>query len=119
MKIYKIATEFTDAPGPRYKHEGPKSGQEFREDVLLRFLQGAESVLIDLDGVEGYGSSFLEEAFGGLVREHRIGRDTILQRLKFKSDEDSAYIDQIQRYISDAIPGEKSVRSGGKGHQLA
>jgi hypothetical protein len=116
---FKIASEFTDVPGPRYRHEGPNSGQEFRESVLLRFFERAEPVVIDLDDVEGYGSSFLEEAFGGLVREHKINRDTIFKIITFKSEDDPGYIDQIRRYIEDAVPGEKSVRNGGKGKQIA
>ena len=38
-KILKIATEFSDTPGPRYKTEGPYSGEMFREDVLYPQFQ--------------------------------------------------------------------------------
>jgi hypothetical protein len=67
-----IATDFTKYPGPRYERDGPYSGEQFREAILvpaLRSAQERDTVLtVVLDGVAGYGSSFLEEAFGGLVR---------------------------------------------------
>jgi hypothetical protein len=51
---------------------GPFSGEEFREELLEPALKQAieqkHVLTIILDGVSGYGSSFLEESFGGLVR---------------------------------------------------
>jgi len=32
--IINISTDFTDAPGARNKKDGPKSGEEFYEDLL-------------------------------------------------------------------------------------
>lgn len=61
-------TEFTKYPGPRYIALGPNSGEEFREQYLVNALKKDPEVSINLDGVLGYGSSFLEEIFGGIVR---------------------------------------------------
>lgn len=61
-------TDFTKYPGPRYVALGPNSGEEFREDHLIKALENNPEVTINLDGVLGYGSSFLEEIFGGIVR---------------------------------------------------
>ncbi|PDT24796.1 STAS-like domain-containing protein [Rhizobium hidalgonense] len=67
-----VATDFTRYPGPRYRKSGPFSGQQFREDVLApRLKQAIESgtvLVVILDDVAGYGSSFLDESFAGLVR---------------------------------------------------
>lgn len=63
-----IAKDFTDTPGGRYRTDGPFSGQEFRENHLVRALLADEDVVVDLEGVMGLPPSFLEEAFGGLVR---------------------------------------------------
>jgi hypothetical protein len=52
-----------------------------------------------LDGTAGYATSFLEAAFGGLARE--FGKDTVLDCLKFKSDEEPYLIDEIKGYIKD------------------
>lgn len=69
----RIATNFTKYPGPRYRKDGPFSGEQFREEMLSDALKGAINsggvLTVVLDGVAGYGSSFLEESFGGLVRE--------------------------------------------------
>lgn len=68
-----IAEEFSKYPGPRYRHDGPHSGEEFRTKLLRPALDAVIAtgavVTVVLDGVAGYGSSFLEEAFGGLIRE--------------------------------------------------
>jgi hypothetical protein len=69
----RIASDYTKYPGPRYREHGPFSGEQFREEQLSPALKAViasgDVLTIVLDGVAGYGSSFLEEAFGGLVRE--------------------------------------------------
>lgn len=105
LKI-KIAEDFSVTPGARHPEEGEYSGQEFRETVLLPKLKEAirngERLVIDLDGTAGYGTSFLEEAFGGLIREEHISYDDIKKTLDFISDEDPEYIDEIWAYIEAA-----------------
>lgn len=67
-----VARDFTRYPGPRYRSTGPFSGEEFRDRILTPALRTAiangGSVVVVLDNVAGYGSSFLEESFGGLIR---------------------------------------------------
>ena len=71
-QMIEIAKDFTAYPGPRYRKDGQHSGEQFREEILSPYLRAAlrdQSVVsVVLDGVAGYGSSFLEETFGGLVR---------------------------------------------------
>jgi hypothetical protein len=74
-----IAKDFTDTPGGRYRTDGPFSGQEFREDLLVPAMDTADHVVVDLEGVMGLPPSFLEEAFGGLVRAGHSPED--LQRV--------------------------------------
>jgi hypothetical protein len=62
----KIA-DFTIRPGGRYREDGPYSGEEFRETILIPALEKGD-VVVDLSDLEGVGSSFLEEIFGGIVR---------------------------------------------------
>ena len=70
----RIATDFSEIPGGRGRDEGDHSGEEFREEHLEpRFAEALERgaiLYVDLDGVEGYATSFLEEAFGGLTRKY-------------------------------------------------
>jgi hypothetical protein len=67
-----IADDFSKYPGPRYERDGPESGEKFRDTLLIPALKNAQArgavLTVVLDNVAGYGSSFLEEAFGGLIR---------------------------------------------------
>ena len=110
MKI-KIATDFSRIPGARYPIEGDFSGQEFRKRVLLPKLKEAinkhEPLTVDLDGTAGLGTSFLEESFGGLIREDHIEYENIKQTLRLISIEEPDYIEEIMLYINDAYEQEK------------
>jgi hypothetical protein len=82
----KVASDFSDTPGGRYKRLGPASGEEFR-DRLVKVLEAGNDLTIIVDGVEGYGSSFLEEAFGGLVRLGRWKYDDLQRRISVVANE--------------------------------
>ena len=101
MKTIKIADRYP-CPGPRYIRLGPASGEEFRESWLNKELNHCSDLTIDLDGTIGYGSSFLEEAFGGLIRENNLPSSVVLG-LKFISIEEPELVDEIEEYIKDAI----------------
>jgi hypothetical protein len=99
MKTIYIKDRFP-CPGPRYKRLGKASGEDFRE-WLIRELNHSSSLTVNLDGTAGYGSSFLEESFGGLIRE---GMDAdIVKNIIIISDEEPDLIDEIAGYIEDAI----------------
>jgi len=106
MVNISVLKDFSRTPGPRYKEEGSFSGEEFRNNILLPKLKEAiiqkKTLLVDLDGVSGYGTSFLEEAFGGLIRVNDIDYKTLKNTLKLKSEEDDIYIEEIWEYIEDA-----------------
>lgn len=99
IKNISVARDFSRFPAGRYYSDGPFSGERFRMEVLLPALKEAETVVVDLDGVSGYGSSFLEEAFGGLVREKLVSRSEALKRVNFVSSDDS-YVEEIKSYMS-------------------
>lgn len=96
-----IATEFTTTPGARYSSEGDYSGEEFRDKYLEpRFLEAQKSskkLHVILDGVEGYATSFLEEAFGGLARKY--GADEVNSILEFVSIEEEYLVKDIHEFI--------------------
>lgn len=96
---YSIAKEFTRTPAGRYVSDGPFSGQRFREEVLLPALKDGKQVAVSLDGAVGFGSSFLEEAFGGLVRAG-ISESALRNRL-IVSSKLQTYTDRIWRYIHE------------------
>lgn len=104
MKIDTVK-EFSETPGARYKDEGNYSGEEFREDILIPKYELArkndEKLSINLDGGYGYPPSFLEEAFGGMVRRG-CNKDDILKRLEFISTDDPSLEGKIKEYILNA-----------------
>ena len=102
QNIISVAKEFSKFPGGRYVTDGPNSGERFREEILAPALVSGDDVFtIDLDGTVGFGSSFLEEAFGGLVRVHNLTRET-MDRLIFKS-KNQTLVKIINEYINEAI----------------
>lgn len=107
MKIVKVSERFP-YPGPRFKRLGPQSGEEFKAFMLKIFKDTYGDdftknnniiLMIDLDGTPGYGSSFLEEGFGGLIREGVPYK--LLNSLKIKTDEEPELADEIKEYIND------------------
>jgi|SRR5471030_696810 len=103
----KIVDKFP-YPGSRYKRLGPQSGEEFKDYLYknLKSIYGAEFnknldniVLIDLDGTQGYGSSFLEEGFGGLIRSGVPYK--LVKSLRIKTEEEPELYEEIQEYIDD------------------
>ena len=68
MQTISVVSNFSQFPGGRYRRDGKWSGEEFREKFLVPALAAKTEITVNLDGTSGYPSSFLEEAFGGLVR---------------------------------------------------
>ena len=68
IKIIDIGSDFSKKPFGRYREDGKFSGSRFRDEILIPALDAHEKVEIYLDGVISFGSSFLEESFGGTVR---------------------------------------------------
>jgi len=101
MYIVNVAKDFTRYPAGRFKKNGDTSGEAFRESFLLPALRKGEDVTVQLDGTIGYGSSFLEEAFGGIVRELNISADDVLAKLTIDS-KDSSLVKEVHQYIKDA-----------------
>jgi len=99
-----IASSYSRSPAGRLRSDGPYSGERFRDEVLLPALtSSSEPVEVDLNGVLGFGSSFLEEAFGGLVRSGRFTFDELRSRLRILTDIQS-YDRRIWSYVKSARP---------------
>lgn len=101
-----IARDFSRFPGGRRRVHGKHSGEEFREDWLIPRLRQAskqnEVLEIDFDGTLGYGSSFLEEAFGGAVRQLRSEFVAMSRHLGLRCS-NQAILDEVQGYINDEL----------------
>jgi hypothetical protein len=106
MQTYRISSEYSKFPGSRYINECMWSGEDFRKNHLSKIvkecLDNNQTLLIDLDGTAGYSTGFLEEAFGGLIRENIFRLSDLLTTLRFKSDEEPYLIKEIIIYMTEA-----------------
>ena len=98
-----IAKDFSRSPAGRFETDGPFSGEAFREKLLRPALATSERVEVDLNGALGFGSSFLEEAFGGLVRKCGLTAAELHRRLTIKSNL-RTYVERVWRYVDEAKP---------------
>ena len=103
--LYKIniAKEFSKVPLGRFPDDSEFNGTRFREEWLVPALSKSECLEICFDGAEGYGSSFLEESFGGLVRLCGYSSAELATKLVFVSDEDPTLVDEVRQYIAEAV----------------
>ncbi|MDD9869037.1 MAG: STAS-like domain-containing protein [Gammaproteobacteria bacterium] len=99
--IIDVARDFTDRPFGRYRDDGNRSGEVFREDILVPALRKYDHVTVNLGGTNFYGSSFLEEVFGGLVRRH-FSRTELKQKLTVVHDKLPSVVKEAEKYIRKA-----------------
>lgn len=109
MKTINIATDFSDVPGGRFRADGPFNGQDFRDKFLAPALRNDNGATVILDGTEGFGSSFLEEAFGGLVRHYDFDDAVLKSKLQLVAETNSAqrYKRLALKFLDDAIKARK------------
>ena len=94
--------DFTEDPGPRYirqdKEGETTSGEAFYVNVLnTKFKECYESkklLILVLDGVSGYPSSFLDEAIGELVYD--FSRDIVEKYLNFETKMYKKRVEQVK-----------------------
>lgn len=102
--IINIAKQYCETPGAREIEEGHYSGEDFLQKILKPKFEEAvkknTTLLIDLDETEGYATSFLEEAFGGLAR--LFSPETVLKTLMFKCLDEPLLDEEIKTYIREA-----------------
>ena len=91
MVRISLAEDFSPFPAGRYHPaDGPYTGQRFREEHLvpaLGKLGEAERLEVVFGGVEGCGSSFLDEAFGGLVRDAGFSKAFLEKHLRLTTSD--------------------------------
>lgn len=100
MNTIDVGVAFSRFPAGRFRSDGPHSGERFRDELLVAALR-AGAVTVLLDGAIGYGSSFLEEAFGGLVRCAGLSLASLEKNLKLVSS-DRSLVTEIWGYIRQA-----------------
>lgn len=98
--VRKIAvSSYSMDPGPRYVRQGADSGEDYYHKILNQaFYQAVKnnSILeVNLDGTDGYASSFLDESFGNLVFDFSL--DLVKENLRIIFDEEP----ELKKMIED------------------
>lgn len=101
-KTVNIPRDFSRFPAGRYRSHGNFSGEVFRETYLEPALKQGQTLVIELDGGLGYGSSFLEEAFGGAVRSTGLTPKQVEALLVIRTS-DPSLDEEIKEYIRHAL----------------
>lgn len=106
-----IATEFSPYPSGRDENDGKFNGTKFRQHLLIPAIKSAlagppdeRKIIIDIDGVRAFGSSFLEEAFGGLARESGIDVESAIALFDVKCTQShlTFFHDAIIQHLEEA-----------------
>lgn len=100
-KQIKIARDFSRFPAGRFNADGPFSGECFRDRFLEPALKQRQRISIDFDGCAGFGSSFLDEAFGGIVRKLHLTQSDVKNLIELKS-EDESLLAEVKEYLAAA-----------------
>lgn len=96
-----IGSQYSRLPAGRTPADGKFNGETFRERFLKSNLESGKKIVIVLDNVLSFGSSFLEEAFGGLVRKYGFTAENIKSKIRFVSI-DPFLVEEIWHYVDDA-----------------
>ena len=83
--VINASNDYSALVGGRYIEDGEGNATEFRQKFLVPPLKRGERIVIELDGVAGYPSAFIDEAFGGLVREEKFSPEFVLDHIEFSS----------------------------------
>ena len=105
MKTIVVGRDFSENPCGVHSEDGPFSAENFRKNVLIPVLKSEDVVTVDLSGVLGYSASFLQEVFGGLVRDGIFfSRQEMDSRLKVIASDKilRVFVCCVERYIDEA-----------------
>lgn len=99
ITLYK---DFSPSPVGRYRSDSQFSGEVFREDYLVPSLKKFDKITINLNGLDGIGPSFWDEAFGGIIRCKYYTLDEINKKINFECTDDKFLIKHIQNFMQNA-----------------
>lgn len=97
--VINVVKDFNRKPYGRYPDDGDGCGEFFRTKVLVPALRQFGEVHVVLDGYNRYGRSFLDEAFGGLIREEGFS----FEELKVKLTYTHSLVKSIEALIAERL----------------
>lgn len=104
--IITVVDDFSRAPYGRYPADGDFCGENFRKYLLAPKLRENNRVHVVLDGYNRYGRSFLDEAFGGLIREEGFTAADLEKKLTYSH----SLIKSIEKVIAERIEAAENSR---------
>lgn len=99
-KVIDFSKDFSRYAWGRYRSDGEFSGQRFREELLRPVLDNQILTEIKFTDECIPSSGFLEEAFGGLIRDG-YSYLHVMTGLRINTD-DHSLITEIREYIQEA-----------------
>lgn len=89
MTTHKINVikDFNPKPYGRYPSHSDYCGENFRKQLLAPALKEFDFVQVELTGYNRYGRSFIDEAFGGLVRDENWSETALREKLEIIHEE--------------------------------
>lgn len=100
-----IVKDFNPKPYGRYIADGDGCGELFRKNVLAPKLREYEKVHVNLDGYNRYGRSFIDEAFGGLIREENFSWSELQRKLTYSH----SLVKSIETLIKERIDAARDA----------
>lgn len=98
-----LVNDFSKSPyGRESDLDGSASGETFRKNLLAPALRDYSKVHVNLDGYNRYGRSFLDEAFGGLIRDSGFTPSFIRAHLTYSHSTVKSIITVINERIEAA-----------------
>ncbi|EIO3981971.1 STAS-like domain-containing protein [Vibrio vulnificus] len=101
-----VVKDFHPKPYGRYITDGPDcdktSGEVFRDKHLAPALKTHDKVTVDLTGYNRYGRSFLDESFGGLIRQCGFTKAQLDEKLVYVHNDLTSVIAIIDERIQKA-----------------
>lgn len=103
-----VAADFSAFPSGRTNDDDEFNGTRFRQTVLMPGLERAISqgvkLVVSIDGVKSFGSSFFDEAFAGLVKNGYYTAQQLNSVMEIEAGTVGyqRYRDAIWKYIKEA-----------------
>ena len=108
-----MTVDFSKLPGEIDEITGAHTGESFRNNYLIPVydycLVKDEDLTINFRESHGFAASFLEEAFGGMVRNGYDGTQ-MLRKMNFKTEEEPLLEDSIVEYIIEAMKNKTNCK---------
>ncbi len=101
---YDFAKSFSPYPGPRDEKIGPNSGEKFKDEVLKKFFEDRQPILLNIDHTKiSFGPSFLSESFGLFAKDISLDMFKKLITIKNDTEKGQRFENKMMEYVEREI----------------